>query len=83
MVKTLPSNAGDSGSISGGGGKIPCALWPKKPPKMQNCNKFSTDLLKMVQIKKESLKKSKVQFLLFSILASYFSPLENNLLILK
>ena len=62
-------------------------LVAKKPPQnvkqKQNCNKFSTNLFKMVQIKKESLKKSKVQFLLFSILASYFSPLENNLLILK
>ena len=38
MVKTLPSNAGDACSIPGGGGKIPCALWPKNPPKMYNRN---------------------------------------------
>ena len=79
MVKTLPSNAGDAGSIPGGGGKIPCALWPKNPPKnvkqKQYCNKFSTDLLKMVQIKKKKKtlkKKSKVQFLLFYILAGSY-----------
>ena len=29
MVKTLPSNAEDAGSIPGGGAKIPYALGPK------------------------------------------------------
>ena len=28
-IKTLPSSAGDSGSIPGQGAKIPHALWPK------------------------------------------------------
>ena len=63
MVKTLPSNVGDAGSIPGGGGKIPCALWPKNPPKnvkqKQYCNKFSTDLLKMFQNKKKKKKNLK------------------------
>ena len=31
VVKTLPSNAGDVGSIPGHGAVIPCASWPKKP----------------------------------------------------
>ena len=45
VVKTLPSDAGGVGSISGRGAKIPHALWPKnlKVKQKQYCNKFNKD----------------------------------------
>ena len=55
MVKTLPSNAGGSGSIPGQGAKIPHALWPKNQntEQKQYCNKFNKDLKKMFHIKNQ------------------------------
>ena len=50
QVKTLPSNAGDRGSIPGWGAKIPHASWPKN----QSRNNIVTNLIKtfkMVHIK--------------------------------
>ena len=44
VVKTLPSNAGDVGSIPGWGDKIPHASGAKKPKQRQYCDKFSKDL---------------------------------------
>ena len=46
MVKTLPYNAGDVGSIPGLGAKIPHASQPKNQniKQKQYCNKFSKDL---------------------------------------
>ena len=46
MVKTLPSNAGDVGSIPAWGDKIPHASGAKKPKHRQCCDKFSKDLKK-------------------------------------
>ena len=45
VVKTLPSNAGDEGSILGQGDKIPYASWPKNQniKQKQYCNKFNKD----------------------------------------
>ena len=45
VVKTLPSNAGDAGSISGQGAKIPHASQPKHQniKQKQYCNKFNKD----------------------------------------
>ena len=45
MVKTLPSNSGCAGSISGWGAKIPHASWPKHQSikQKQCCNKFNKD----------------------------------------
>ena len=44
-LKTLPSNAGSTGSIPGWGAKIPHALWPKNQniKRKQCCNKFNKD----------------------------------------
>jgi len=39
VVKTSPSNAGGVGSIPDGGGKIPCASWPKNPKYLKNKQK--------------------------------------------
>ena len=50
MVKTLPSNAGDVGSIPGWGDKIPHASGAKKPKQRQYCDKFSKDLKKKKKI---------------------------------
>ena len=52
VVKTLPSNTGVAGSISGWGAEIPHASWPKKKKKSQKqyCNKFKK-YFKMVHIK--------------------------------
>ena len=46
VVKTLPSNAGDVGSIPAWGDKIPHASGAKKPKQRQCCDKFSKDLKK-------------------------------------
>ena len=42
VIKTSPSNAGGVGSIPGGGGKIPCASWPKNPKYFITKNKQKT-----------------------------------------
>ena len=56
MVKILPFNAGDTGSIPGQEAKILCAVQPKKnlKKKKQYCNKFNKDL-KNGQYKKRNL----------------------------
>ena len=46
MVKTLPSNVGSVGSISGWEAKIPHASWSKNIKQKQYCNKFHKDLKK-------------------------------------
>ena len=48
VVKTLPSNAGGTGSIPGCETKIPDASWPKNPMREteQYCNRFNKDFLK-------------------------------------
>ena len=48
VVKTLPSNAGDVGSVSGWGAKTPHAMWPQNQiiKQKQYCNKFNKDLKK-------------------------------------
>ena len=53
VVKTLPFNAGDTGSISGQEAKILCAVQvktkqnkTKHKKKQQYCNKFNEDLKK-------------------------------------
>ena len=53
MVKTLPSNAGDAGSVPGWGAKIPYALRPKNQnvEQKQYCNKFNK-YLKKIKINK-------------------------------
>ena len=45
VIKTAPSNAGDVGSISGLGAKIPHASWPKNQniKQKQYCNRFNKD----------------------------------------
>ena len=45
VVRTLPSNAGDGGSIPGWGAKIPHVPWPKNQNIKQKeyCNKFNKD----------------------------------------
>ena len=45
VVQTLPSNAGDGGSIPGGGPEIPHASRPKNQniKQKQYCNKFNKD----------------------------------------
>ena len=49
MVKTLPSKARGSDSVSGQGAKIPHASWPGKKKKTQNikekqyCSRFNKD----------------------------------------
>ena len=62
MVKTLPSNLGDAGSIPGLGAKIPHAWWPKNQnlKQKQYCNKFNKDFKNgPYQKKKTKLKKKK------------------------
>ena len=57
MVKTSPSRAGDAGSISGLGAKIPHALQPKNQNiKQSNFVTNSIKTLKMVYIKKKYIK---------------------------
>ena len=60
VVKTLPSNTGDVGSIPGWGGKIPHASQPKHQNiKQKPCyNKFSKDVKKWSTSKKIFKKKS-------------------------
>ena len=53
MVKTSPSNAGGVGSIPGGGGKIPCASWPKNPNYLKNKQKTQNKDFKNGSHKKE------------------------------
>ena len=45
MVKTLPSDAGDSGLISGWRAKVSHALWPENQniKQQQYCKKFNKD----------------------------------------
>ena len=46
LVKTLPSNAGDTGLNPGWGAKIPAGLGAKNPKhkkQKQYCNKFKKD----------------------------------------
>ena len=60
VVKTLPSNGGDTGLIPGCEGKIPHYSWPKKQnikKQRQYCNKFNTDLFLSPYQKKAMLKK--------------------------
>ena len=60
MVKTLPSNAGDAGSIPGHRAVIPCASWPKKPEHGQQKQYLLTNsikTLKMVHTKKQNKQK--------------------------
>ena len=61
VVKTSPPNAGVLGSVPGRGAKIPDALWPKNQNIKQKeyCKKF-TKTLKMVHVKKKSLKKRSI-----------------------
>ena len=56
MVKTLPSNAGGTGSIPLGGTKIPQSLEPKHKTE-QYCDKFKKfeGTLKMVHVQKKKL----------------------------
>ena len=54
VVKTLPSNAGDVGSIPGWGDKIPHASGAKKPKQRQYCDKFSKDLKKKKRYQEET-----------------------------
>ena len=57
MVKTLPSNAGYTGSIPGRGAKTPRVLGPKtKTENRSSIVTSSTKTLKMVNIKKNYLK---------------------------
>ena len=59
MVKTLPSNAGDAGSILGQRAKIPLVSWPKSQNVKHNkyCNKFNKDF-RNGPYKKKILKKT-------------------------
>ena len=58
VVKTLPSSAGDAGSIPGWGAKLPHASGSKNQNiKRSNIVTNSIKTLKMVHIKKKSLKK--------------------------
>ena len=65
VVKTLPSNAGDVGSVSGWGAKTPHAMWPQNQiiKQKQYCNKFNKDLKnashKKIIIIKTDLKKKR------------------------
>ena len=62
VVKTLPSNAGDAGSIPGHRAVIPCASWPKKPEHGQQKQYLLTNsikTLKMVHTKKQNKQKKK------------------------
>ena len=54
MVKNLPWSAGDTGSISGWGTKIPHASWRKN---QNNVVTNSIKTLKMLQISKKKKKK--------------------------
>ena len=60
VVKTLPSNAGGTGSIPGGGPKIPHALQPKNQniKQKQYCSKFSKDFINGPYQKKKNFKNS-------------------------
>ena len=68
MVKTLPSNSGCAGSISGWGAKIPHASWPKHQSikQKQCCNKLNKDFQIGPHRKKKNLKKKGILFLLDS-----------------
>ena len=60
VTETLPSSAGDTGSIPGQGVQIPHASLPKKKRKKANIKQYlinSMKTFKMVHIKKKSLKK--------------------------
>ena len=59
MVKTSPSNAGDVGSVSGRGAKIPHASRPKHQniKQKQYCNKFNKDFKNDPHQKKKNLNK--------------------------
>ena len=61
VVKTLPSNAGDVGSVSGWGAKTPHAMWPQNQiiKQKQYCNKFNKvkKKKKVIHIKKQILKR--------------------------
>ena len=72
MVKTSPSGAGDAGSISGLGAKIPHALQPKNQNiKQSNFVTNSIKTLKMVYIKKNILKSFKKVLWLYLIICSH------------
>ena len=45
-VKTLPSNVGGAGSVSGWEAKIPHASWSKNTKQKQYCTKFNKDFKK-------------------------------------
>ena len=61
VVKTSPSNAGDTGSIPGQGAKIPHASWPKNQniKQKQYCNKFNKDFKNDPHPKKKIFKNLK------------------------
>ena len=60
VIKTLPSNTGDAGSIPGCGMKIPHSSWPKNQSiNRSNIVSDSIKTLKMVHIKKIYFKKKK------------------------
>ena len=54
VVRTLPSNAGGTSSIPGGGAKIQHPLMSKNQniQQKQYCNKFNKNFKKLVHIKK-------------------------------
>ena len=62
MVKTLPSNAGGVGLISGWGAKIPHALGPKNQSikQKQYCNKFNKKWSTSKNLKKNLIKPIKM-----------------------
>ena len=66
VVKAWPSKAGNAGSVSGWGAKIPRASWPKKKQNIkqkQYCNKFNKDFKNGPQQRKSRKKKKKIEVL--------------------
>ena len=66
VVKTLPSNAGSTGSTQGRGAKIPHASQPKNQNIKQKkyCNKFNKDFKKKKKkssLRSQQLEKTRVQ----------------------
>ena len=60
VVKTLPSNAGNKGSIPGWGAMSPHVLWPKSKKHKIETITNSIKTLKMVHLKKKKSLKTKV-----------------------
>ena len=59
MVKTLPSNAGGTGSIPGRGTRIPYALWPKNQNKNRSNIVTNSIKAKNIPCQKNLKKKTK------------------------